>query len=178
MADSSHAVSYLESETGTLANRWSGPAETMSPVDQARTVRVSEWRAALALVLDEAERKHGEQIELNWDFYWEFPANEALDLSIEPDRDCLAVGSLADDIESVRELVRFDGDQVVEVWHDLAHIVGILRAIVATDLPWSRLITHGSKTSARSLRSDRLRLTRAASMPRCEADSGVGTSRS
>ena len=92
-------------------------------------------RAALALVLDEAERKHGEQIELNWDFYWEFPANEALDLCIEPDWGCLAVGSLADDIESIRELVRFDGDQVVEVWHDLAHIVGILRAIVATDLP-------------------------------------------
>ncbi|MGB3674988.1 MAG: hypothetical protein WA988_11145 [Candidatus Nanopelagicales bacterium] len=105
-------------------------------MDQSGTVRVSELRAALELVLDEAERKHGEQIEMKWDLYWELPVVEALDLSVDPGEDCLTVGSLVDDVESTRELLsRSDEDQAVTVWHDLAHIVGILRAIVAVDLP-------------------------------------------
>lgn len=100
------------------------------------TVSVPELRAALALVLDKEESMYGTQFEPAADTYWDLPVSEAFELQLDPASATLTVGSLRDDVETVSELAAVVGDQKqVFVRHDLAHIVGILRAIVAMDLP-------------------------------------------
>ena len=55
----------------------------------------------------------------------------SFDMHAEPG--ALTVGQLSDDVEALRELLRRPDD--LTLWHDLSHVVGILRRIAALDLP-------------------------------------------
>jgi hypothetical protein len=95
------------------------------------TVRVDEIRAALALVLDAVERVHGSELALAHDYYWSLPIAASFDMAVpEP---ALTTGQLSDDIASIRELA--NSREVAAPWHELAHLVGVLRAVEALDQP-------------------------------------------
>ena len=101
--------------------------------DNGVTIAVAEVRTALALLLDEVEQRFGPEIDLAADHYWSLDAAKSFDLDAEPQ---VGAGQLTDDVESVREMLARDLDEeVIIVWHDLDHLVGLLRRIVALDTP-------------------------------------------
>ena len=91
-----------------------------------------ELRAALSRVLDAAEARFGATIELGADHYWTLDPRRTFEPSVEPFGGLMA-GQLSDDVDEMQR-VATRADHVV-IWHDLAHIVGILARIVALDLP-------------------------------------------
>jgi hypothetical protein len=93
-------------------------------------LRVSDLRAALALIFDEAERLLGPTIDLDGDHYWLLEHDERY--GDEPPAVSTA-GSLVDDVESVYELLERDPDEGVYLWHDLSHAVGVLNRIADLD---------------------------------------------
>jgi hypothetical protein len=96
------------------------------------TVSIGEVRSAVGRVLDAIQRKHGPRLVFDRDHYWALPVKESFDMygGTQP---TLTVGRLSDDIASIRALL--SSDEVLSPCHELAHLVGILRAIEALDLP-------------------------------------------
>ena len=66
------------------------------------------------------------------DFYWNVPLGDATTVEQDPELD---LGSLVDDATSVRELLSREPDDGIYIWHDVDHLVGVLRAIGRLDLP-------------------------------------------
>ena len=94
-------------------------------------IRVDEIRTALARVLDAIEAKHGSTLVLTKDYYWSLPVRAAFDMTrTDPE---LTIGQVTDDIAEIRALEAETG--VLSPWHELAHLVGVLRAVEALDLP-------------------------------------------
>ncbi len=89
-------------------------------------------RAGLLAILDEIERTHGAEIDLDADHYWDIDAESAFDMDSDP---VPTVGQLSDDVDELRELISERADREVMVWHDLAHVVGILKRFAALDTP-------------------------------------------
>ena len=46
-----------------------------------------------------------------------------------------SVGHLSDDVDELRQLISEGAGREVVVWHDLAHLVGILKRFAALDTP-------------------------------------------
>ena len=93
------------------------------------TIRVDEIRAALGRVLDVVEDRHGPDLALVNDYYWSVPVAAAFDMTHQAPE--LTVGQVSDDIDTIRELGR--ESDVTSAWHELAHLVGVLRAVEALD---------------------------------------------
>jgi hypothetical protein len=100
---------------------------------QGPLVEVAELRAVLSRVLDEVELRFGASIELRADHYWQVDDRAAFDMSAEPSRP-LEVGQLSDDVAELRRTLQ-DSEHHGSLWHDLRHVVGILRRIAVIDLP-------------------------------------------
>jgi hypothetical protein len=83
-------------------------------------------------MLHELERKFGTEVDLDADYYWNIWADAAFDMGSDPVPD---VGQLSDDVDTLRELVSDADERPVIVWHDLAHVLGILQRVVGLDLP-------------------------------------------
>ena len=96
------------------------------------TVSVSRLGRALGRVLDEVTRRHGDTLVLSADHYWVLPPEVAYDLGV-PDPSRLTVAQLSDDVDELDGML--DEEQMIEPWHDLAHLTGILQRIAAQDLP-------------------------------------------
>ena len=96
------------------------------------TISVGELRTALNELLDAVEGEHGWQLALEDTAYWDLPVTAAFDL-MEPDP-VLTVGEVSDDIDAVRDLTRHTGE-IVAIWHEISHVVGVLRAIERAALP-------------------------------------------
>jgi hypothetical protein len=96
------------------------------------TVSVASLRAGVAMLLDRVERQFGADVDLAADYYWDLPLVATFDPANDPQGHTL--GSLVDDVESLAELLAEDPEDAV-VWHDLSHVVGILRRLAALDLP-------------------------------------------
>lgn len=88
-------------------------------------IAVAQIRAALGMVLDAVERDHGSELTFEHDYYWNLPVASSFDVT-EPDP-TLTAGQLSEDIAETRGLVI--AAEVVAPWHDLAHLVGVLRAV-------------------------------------------------
>jgi hypothetical protein len=87
-------------------------------------IRMEELRSAINRTLTAAEKRIGTDVVLNGDYYWHLPVDDAFDMSREPA--AVTVGQLSDDLESLREA----GDVGPETaWHDLSHLIGLLRAL-------------------------------------------------
>ncbi len=95
------------------------------------TIRVDDLVTALRRVLDEVAIKHGAEIELQDDYYWTVPTDAAFNMSIVPVD--FTAGQLTDDTQSIRQFLRQPLDEPISVWHELAHLVGVLRGIEQLD---------------------------------------------
>lgn len=88
-------------------------------------VSISALRIALLRALDAAEAELGTEITLETDYYWHIQVQDAFDMAHSPET--FTVGQVSDDLAQV-ELA--DHERVpAEAWHDLSHLIGILRAL-------------------------------------------------
>lgn len=95
-------------------------------------VSLDEIRVAVNRVLGAVERDHGPILRLPGNQYWTLPVAAAFD----PHSDkVMTVGQLGDDVDAVRELSVSTDDDVVAPWDELAHVVGVLRAVERLVLP-------------------------------------------
>jgi hypothetical protein len=95
------------------------------------TISVGEIRAAIGRVLDAVEREHGPELTFGHDYYWALPVAASFDMTAAAPT--LTAGQVSNDIEEIRELA--DGPDVVATWHELAHALGVLRAVEALIQP-------------------------------------------
>lgn len=94
-------------------------------------MRIDDLRQALNRILDQVVTKHGAEVEFAGDSYWTVPTDAAFDLTREPP--AFTVGQLDDDTQSVIELLAQPSNEPVSIWHELAHIAGVLRGIEQLD---------------------------------------------
>jgi hypothetical protein len=101
-----------------------------------RVVRVGQLREACERLLDELERRHGAEFDLEampvpLAEYWVFNLEDAYTCAESP---ATEAGDFREDLaETVEMLTREEGE--VQLWHDLNHLAGVLRGIAFTDVP-------------------------------------------
>jgi len=91
---------------------------------ESLTVSIADLRTALGRTLDAAEEQLGAEVSLDLDHYWHLPVEHAFDLTSEPRN--FTVGQLSDDVES---LSGSHDARAETAWHDLSHLIGVLRAL-------------------------------------------------
>lgn len=93
-------------------------------------------RHVVGLLCDELEKRHGAQVDLGADLYCVLPPEAMYNPGDVPVGQEHTLGSLADDVATVREIAaQPPGERMVVLWHDLAHVNGILQRLAALDLP-------------------------------------------
>ncbi|MDQ1542039.1 MAG: hypothetical protein QOH29_2765 [Actinomycetota bacterium] len=107
---------------------------------------MDEIRAALTAVLGAVER--GSDLVFDHDYHWASSVEASFDMN-QP-APALTAGQISDDVASVRELLH--SRQVVAPWHELGHLVGVLRAVEALDRPRTARATRGPKSEMCSRR--------------------------
>jgi hypothetical protein len=100
-------------------------------MERQLVVRISDIRTALERTLHQVEKDRGAEVDLGVDHYWVIDSGAAFDVHREPE---VTAGQLSDDIESLRAQLAANADEPV-VWHDLEHLVGLLRRIASLDRP-------------------------------------------
>ena len=100
-------------------------------VDAVR-VSLAEPHRGLTILLDEVEQQRGAVVDLDGDYYWTVGPPDAFRFDADGPPEPTA-GQLSDDIASLREILVGVPDRPVMVWHDLAHVVGILSRLAALD---------------------------------------------
>lgn len=109
----------------------------LDAMDDPLRVSIPDLRAALNRALDTTQALLGAEITVPVDYYWHVPVEAAFDMANEPE--LLTVGQVSDDIA---EIVHDDHDRVAEeAWHDLSHLVGVLRALEFAARSWRRSST-------------------------------------
>lgn len=91
-------------------------------------IDLEQLRAAVVGALDGCEKQLGPRIAVERDCYWHLPIEAALDMTVEPTE--LTVGQLRDDLQAISV-----PGQPETAWHDLAHAIGVLRALEALVRP-------------------------------------------
>lgn len=87
-------------------------------------LRIQDLRNAIDRTLVAAEERLGGDVTLTDDYYWHLPVDAAFDMTTEPS--ALTAGQLSDDLEHLRDATDVEPGTV---WHDLAHLTGLLRAV-------------------------------------------------
>lgn len=91
---------------------------------ESLTMRIPDVRDAVSRALDLVEAALGTEVTLPWDYYWHLPAGASFDMAKQPED--LTVGELSDDLAEVLD----DHERVpAEAWHELSHVIGLLRAL-------------------------------------------------
>ncbi|WP_199485302.1 hypothetical protein [Actinomadura craniellae] len=97
---------------------------------------IGELRQACNILLTEAERLYGADFDLadaEYDYYWNLQLDAIFDLT-EKDQDSrIDCGQISDDAAEIAALLR--RDDLIALWHDLEHAVGLLRLLAYMDLP-------------------------------------------
>jgi hypothetical protein len=88
-------------------------------------IQLTKLRQELDRLLEEAEKRGYNDVEVSSDLYWSVPRRELFDANNKPVN--LTLGSLADDIETVRIEAEVVNDAVLS--HALTHASGLLRAL-------------------------------------------------
>lgn len=86
---------------------------------------IADLRTAVLRTLDVVEKRLGADVRLDVDHYWHLPADAAFNMTEEPQE--FTTGQVSDDLdEAVRDTSERHPD---EAWHELSHLVGVLRAL-------------------------------------------------
>jgi hypothetical protein len=96
------------------------------------TFVIDDLRQAINRILDETAASLGDRVELDGGLYWQVPAEQLHNM--DPDSVALTAGDLDDDIQTMREYLGRSGPAPA-LWHELNHLIGILRVLEATMLP-------------------------------------------
>jgi hypothetical protein len=82
-------------------------------------------------LLDEVERRWGSVVDLAADYYWTVSPRDGF--SFEGEAPGPTLGQLTNDVRSMQDLLAEETIAPVAVWHDLAHLIGILTRLGALD---------------------------------------------
>jgi hypothetical protein len=98
-------------------------------------IDIAELRLACNKVLDVVAERLGPEVVLGdgsfvGDHYWELTLEASFGLVDHPELHVVA-GQTTDDVDELRRII--DSEDVV-LWHDIAHITGVLRRIASLDL--------------------------------------------
>jgi hypothetical protein len=102
----------------------------------ASVVRITDLRRASLRLLQAAEERFGDSIDLTGtdiDYYWNIDLRASFDMASTPER-AIDVGQLSDDAAEVRLLLDRANDQAAVLWHDLQHLLGMLRLLAYLDI--------------------------------------------
>lgn len=94
-------------------------------------LRIRDLRKALDRTLRAVEAELGKKVELPYDYYWELPVEAAFDMTRNPAPDDFMTGQLTDDLEEGLAARR----DTPAVWHELNHLIGLLRALERISMP-------------------------------------------
>ncbi|MGY2064415.1 hypothetical protein [Blastococcus sp. SYSU DS0619] len=97
------------------------------------SVPMGKLREALDRVLTALEAERGDEVPLSADYYWVLDARATYRVDETPSAPDFTLGQLSDDVDTLDEIL--EPDQVISVWHDLRHLVGILHRLATQDLP-------------------------------------------
>jgi hypothetical protein len=100
-------------------------------VNDPTTLVIDDLRQALNRVLDDTAASLGDRVELDGGLYWQVPTQQLY--AMDPDGVALTAGDLDDDIRTMHEYLGSSGPAPA-LWHELNHLIGILRALEATAL--------------------------------------------
>lgn len=87
-------------------------------------VNLDELHTALGHVLSAVKARLGDEVVLDHDYYWHLPVESAFDMIREPEN--LTVGRISDDLSAASSSTR---PEPLTAWHELAHLIGLLRAV-------------------------------------------------
>ncbi|WP_430501546.1 hypothetical protein ACQRWP_08255 [Micromonospora trifolii] len=105
--------------------------------DADAVLRIADLRRACSMLLDAAESRFGPQIQLSQlsvDYYWNVDLRAAFAMVPRPELE-IDCGQSSDDLAELSSLLQRDPEDVVSLWHDLAHMSGLLRLLAYLDLP-------------------------------------------
>jgi hypothetical protein len=103
--------------------------------DFSTTLAIDDLRRALSRVLDDTARLLGDRVQLGGGLYWQVPADQLR--AMHADGIDLDAGDLDDDVETMRGYLA-DAAPSRAPWHELNHLVGILRALEVLAMPEAR----------------------------------------
>jgi hypothetical protein len=101
-------------------------------VNPPATIAIDDLRRAINRALDDTAAVLGDEVELDGGLYWQVPAHQLH--AMDPDTVTLTAGDLDDDVQTMREYLG-SGGPTPAVWHELNHLIGILRTLEAMTLP-------------------------------------------
>lgn len=90
---------------------------------QPIALNLVELRDAVSRVLDQVASDLGSEFLVEDDYYWHLPVESAFDMTGEPSE--FSVGQVTDDLELLSE----QAPPSEAAWHDLAHLIGLLRVV-------------------------------------------------
>lgn len=94
-------------------------------MSEPMAVSLADLRSAVVRALEVTEKRLGPRVTLDVDYYWHLPVEEAFNMAREPHS--FTVGQVSDDL---KETLPNEHEQVPEAaWHDLSHLIGVLRAL-------------------------------------------------
>ena len=93
------------------------------------------------------EARFGSEVHLEDDYYWNVPLGEDTTVERGPRLD---LGSVVDDAASVHEFATGDRDEDASLWHECAHIAGVLRSIARLDLSTTEGGAHSRGMAGRT----------------------------
>ncbi len=85
------------------------------------------------LVAAMEEANGGDEIEVTEDLYWLLDPSDIYAVYGTPDPARMTLGQLSDDVAELRGMA--DASDPPVIWHDLAHVVGVLQWLAARDRP-------------------------------------------
>ena len=98
------------------------------------TVSLSRLRQVVDRLLDEvASQNGGDELEVTEDHYWVLDPAQLFDPLESPAPERMTLGQLSDDVVELAEIA--DRPDELHVWHDMAHVVGILQWLAVRDRP-------------------------------------------
>jgi hypothetical protein len=100
---------------------------------QGNSVSIARLRRTVDRILDTIEEKYGQEVTLMADEYWQVSVRQAYDLAPHPEQ-WIECGTVSDDVAEVLS-DEYSRESVTAIWHDMNHLVGILGALAALDLP-------------------------------------------
>ena len=124
--------------SGWARSNRTGGATIWNSQDQNEPVEITttDIRAAFDRVMLAVEARYGLSISLEKDYYFEVDVANSYSSEVDHGKHILA-GQLSEDVEEIAEMLQRDDDETY-IWHDLNHLIAVLRYMVFMDDPDNR----------------------------------------